>query len=67
MSGCSILAAPMGIGYDALRFRANNSKRIRIAVQAASAVKAIKRTVVSMANLQPDDSQFLKLGIISTK
>src|SRR5215208_7065956 len=47
--------------YEAPRLRVSNSKLTRIAVQAAKAAKDIKRTVVSMGNLQLDDSQLYKL------
>jgi hypothetical protein len=47
--------------YEAPRLRVSNSKLTRIAVQAAKAAKDIKRSVVSMGNLQPDDSQLFKL------
>jgi hypothetical protein len=42
--------------YEAPRLRVSNSKLTRTAVQAAKATKDIKRTVVSMGNLQLDDS-----------
>jgi hypothetical protein len=47
--------------YEAPRLRVSNSKLTRIAVQAAKAAKDINRTVVSMGNLQLDDSQLFKL------
>jgi hypothetical protein len=61
LAGGIALAARQSQRYEAPRLRVSNSKLTRIAVQAAKAAKDIKRTVVSMGNLQLDDSQLSKL------
>jgi hypothetical protein len=62
LAGAGIaLAARKRKVYEAPRLRVSNSKLTRIAVQAANAAKDIKRTVVSMGNLQLDDSQLFKV------
>jgi hypothetical protein len=61
LSGRIALAARKRKVYEAPRLRVSNSKLTRIAVQAANAAKDIKRTVVSMGNLQLDDSQLFKV------